>query len=128
MLRYVSTGVLSAFVSIFLYAHVVPQKTSPGLEKFSPTRIDWLTTTLEANLREELTQERGFSLDFTYNGNDPDTIIIYIRYLQDMDAVNREIMNMNIETARAVINTSAKRYGWENWVKVKEDIKPGKPN
>lgn len=119
MRKYLTIAVLSSFVSVFLYAHAVPQKASPGLERFSPTRIDWLTTTLQADLREELTRDRGFSMDLTYNGDEPGTVVIYIRYLPDMSPVGRA----DIETARSVIGTAAKRYGWENWVKVKEDIK-----
>lgn len=126
MRKYISTAVLSAFISVFLYARAVPQKTLPGSERFSPTRIDWLTTSLQANLRDELTQERGFSMDFTFHGDDPDTVLIYVRYLPDMSPVDRQVMNMEIETARTVIESNAKRYGWENWVKIKEDIKRSK--
>jgi hypothetical protein len=124
MRKYVTVAVLAAILSVFLYAHALPQKTPLGSAQFSPTRIDWLTTTLQANLREELTQERRFSMDLTFNGDDPDTVVIYVRYLGDMAPGDRKIMNMDIETARNVINTTVRRYGWESWVKIKEDIKP----
>ena len=127
MLKFVATAVLSAFVSVFLYARMEPQKVSPGSERFSPTRIDWLVTSLQADLREEMTQDRGYSMDFTYSGADPDTIIVWVRYLPNMAPVKRQNMNSSIETARNVINTTTKRYGWEDWVKVKEEIQSGKP-
>ena len=44
---------------------------------------------------------------------------LYVRYLPD---VNREIMNINLASARKVIAMEAKSYGWTAWLKTKEDI------
>jgi hypothetical protein len=92
-------------------------KIPSGSRAFHTTRIDWLTTTLQAALRESATQENGFDLEIT----DPDseTVLIYVRYAPD---VNRTIMNMSIETAHKVIESTVKSYGWQDWVKVKEDV------
>ena len=89
----------------------------PGAEPYIPTRIDWLTTVLQASLRTERLQEDGYLLQIT--SPDSETILIYVRYLP---TVNREIMNTGIESAREVIKITANSYGWGKWLKVREDI------
>lgn len=95
----------------------------PGLVPFTPTRIEWLTTVLQASLRVDLTEENKFLLQIA--NPDSQTILIYVRYLPD---VNREVMNMTIESSREVIKITAKSYGWDNWVKAREDIQRGAPS
>jgi hypothetical protein len=90
----------------------------PGLEPFTPTRIDWLSTQLEASLRTENLREDGFFMHVVQSG--PETVTIYVRYLP---TVNREAMNLMIDSARKVIAINAKSYGWDGWLKVNEDIK-----
>ena len=99
------------------YAYARPQTKSPGLQPFTPTRIDWLTTTLQASLRSDELYTEGFLLDIT--SRDPETVLIYVRYRAN---VNREAMNISIDVAREVIQTTTKRYGWDSWVKVREDV------
>jgi hypothetical protein len=122
MKKYVSVAVLSAVVSAFIYAHAVPQKTSPGMEPFTPVRIDWLVTTLQANLRESRLDDKKFTLNIT--ASDPETVDIYVRYLPTVD---RRTMNLSIETARKLILIKSKSYGWDGWVKIKEDVEPADP-
>jgi len=123
MKKYISVAVLSAIISIFVYAHAGPQKNSPGAERFTPTRIDWLVTTLQANLREEITSDRPYSIDIAHS--DSETVLIYVRYFSDAD---RTLMNEDIDTARSVIHITAKSYGWDGWVKIKEeDVELAKP-
>jgi len=80
-------------------------------------RIDWLTTTLQASLRTDAVETEGYDLDIT--SPDPETILIYVRYLPN---VNREAMNITLVTTRKVIDITAKSYGWDSWLKVREDI------
>ena len=94
----------------------------PGAEPHVPTRIDWLTTVLQASLRVEMTEQNGYLLQIA--NPDTETILIYVRYLP---SVNREVMNMNIDSARKVIQITAKSYGWDSWVRVREDIQMGTP-
>jgi hypothetical protein len=115
--KYLAVAVLSASVSILVFANAQPQKPSPGSQPFTPTRIDWLTTTLQASLRDESLQTGGFDLQIT--SSDPETVVIYVRYSTD---VNRKAMNISMDAARKVIELTAKRYGWEKWVKVREDV------
>jgi hypothetical protein len=93
----------------------------PGAERFTPTRIDWLTTALQADLREDITNEHPFLLAITHS--DSETILIYVRYRPDVDPRN---MNLEIETARKVIQMTAKSYGWDSWLKVREDVQMAK--
>jgi hypothetical protein len=120
-MKYLAVALLSASVSVFAFAKARPQKASPGTELFTPTRIDWLTTTLQASLRDEQLQTSGFLLQIT--SPDPETILIYVRYLPNVD---RYAMNSSIDAARDVIHMTARSYGWDEWVKVREDIKPAK--
>jgi hypothetical protein len=115
--KYLSVAVVSASVSVFVFANAHAQRLSPGVQPFVPSRIDWLTTTLQASLRDDQMQTTGFQLQIT--SPDPETVLIFVRYLPD---VNREVMNTSIDAARQVIQITAKSYGWEKWVKVREDI------
>jgi hypothetical protein len=121
MKKYISVAVLSAIFSVFVYSHAAPQKKSPGAELFTPTRIDWLATTCQANLREEMTSDRPYSVDITYR--DAETVLIYVRYFANVD---RTLMNKDIDTARSVIHITARSYGWDEWVKIKEDVELAK--
>jgi hypothetical protein len=48
------------------------QKYHPGAEPFTPTRIDWLVTTLQASLRQDGTVDNPFDLNIT--DTDPETL------------------------------------------------------
>jgi hypothetical protein len=118
MWRHVTGALVAACVSIFVYAYAAtPQATSPGLQPFTPTRIDWLTTTLQASLRQEAIDTDGYLIEITTPN--PDTILIYVRYTPK---VNRQAMNISIEAARQAIQITVKKYGWDDWVKIRENI------
>lgn len=93
----------------------------PGLEPYIPTRVEWLALAVNSQVRQDITQESLFTLSVV--NSDHETLVIYVRY---HSTVNRQIMNMAIDTARKVIAIRAKGYGWENWVHVREDIELGK--
>jgi len=61
--------------------------------------------------------ENGFQLEIT--SPDPETILIYVRYLADVD---RQAMNIVIDADRKVIKITARSYGWDKWLKIREDI------
>lgn len=112
-----SVALLLLFFTLPVFAKTNPQTLQPGLRPYTPTRIDWLTTTLQASLRDEEMQTNGFTLQITSPNSN--TILIFVRYLPD---VNRKVMNMSIDTARQVIQITAKSYGWDKWVQIREDI------
>jgi hypothetical protein len=117
MKKYILVAALSAIVSVFIYAHAAPQKSSPGSQPFTPTRIDWLTTTLQANLRKDITGQKPYSLDIV--PTDSETIVISVRYVPGVDG---SVMKNDIDTARKQIQVTVKRYGWDDWVRIKEDV------
>jgi hypothetical protein len=119
--KYLTVAVLSAFLSVFIFARAQQERVSPGAQPFVPTRIDWLTTTLQASLRDDQMQTTGFLLQIT--SPDPETVLIYVRYVPD---VNREVMNTSIDVARRVIQITARGYGWDKWVKIREDVQLAK--
>lgn len=108
---------------LFCYLFVItalaqPAKAAPpGLQSYVPTRIEWLSLVLNSQLRQDATVDNPFSVNIV--NTDHETILIFVRYHPN---VNREIMNMAIDTAREVINITAKSYGWDKWVKIKERI------
>ena len=125
---YLLVGLCAAAVSVLVYSKVQAQNSkaqaqtlSPGSERFVPTRIDWLTTTLQASLRTDATETEGYDLEITTP--DPETILIYVRY---SPTVNRQAMNITVDSTRKVIDMAAKSYGWDSWLKVREDIQLAK--
>src|SRR5678816_989935 len=77
------------------------EKQAPleGWKPYTPTRLEWFAVTMNAGLRVELSEANGYSLDFVPIQNE-DSILIYVRYLP---TVNRQVMNMSIDSARKVI-------------------------
>lgn len=96
-------------------------KPPPGLQPYHPTRIEWLSLVLNSQLRQDATTDSPFSLNIV--NSDHETILIFVRY---HPSVSREIMNMAIETAREVTSITAKSYGWDKWVKIKERVEPNR--
>ena len=88
-----------------------------GSAPYTPTRIEWLTLTLESQLRHDATQADPYVLHIVSTGDD--TITIYVRYFSGMD---RSILNEAIETAKKVAYITAKGYGWTSWLKLKEKV------
>lgn len=109
-------------VCVFQAIHprtVTAQKNlPPGLEPYTPTKIEWMTLECQSALRQYDTLEgSGYFLDIT--SPDSETVLIYVRHTPQ---VVREEMNTSIDGARKVIQIIAKRHGWEGWIKVKEDV------
>jgi hypothetical protein len=107
--------------TLYLFALTLsPTATNhPGFESYNPARIEWLRLEAQADLREDYTKNRGFSLGIADSG--PETLTIYVRYDSDVD---RTEMNKDIDAARKVIEMSAKSYEWDGWLRIKEDVAP----
>ena len=86
---------------------------------YTPSRLSWLAVDLNANLRVPMSVNNGYLMTFVPVENE-DTILIYVRYLP---SVNREAMNIVLNSAREVISIRAKVHGWTSWLKVKEDVR-----
>jgi len=94
------------------------RKLSPGLESYTPTKMEWLIMDLQANGRTYLISDSEYSLDYL-NSTDAETVTIFVRYRPN---INREGMNIAIDTAKYVIQSTAKRHKWDDWVKIREDV------
>lgn len=94
---------------------VQPIPSRPGLAPYSPTEGEWLALVMRAGLRREASPDQPYSLDIILM--DPETLQIVVRY---QPTVNRDNMNRAIAAARDAIRSTAKGYGWEKWVKIRE--------
>lgn len=95
-----------------------PQTPSrPGLRPYTPTKIEWLALAVNSQLRQNASADFPFSLSVVQS--DHETLLIFVRH---HTTVNREIMNRTIDAAREVITSTAKSYGWDNWVKIRERV------
>ena len=88
-----------------------------GYKGYTPSRLEWLAVELNASHRVDLHGSLDYLMTFVPIEKS-DTILIYVRYLR---SVNREVMNLNIDSVRKVIDMIAKRHGWY-WLNVKENI------
>jgi hypothetical protein len=99
-----------------------PAKAShPGQAAYTPKRMEWLTTTLQAQLRKDMTDGSKFLVQIV--AKDSETLVLYVRYLAD---VNKDAMNIQLNADREVIKLTAKAYGWDKWLVVQEDIQQAK--
>ena len=62
----------------------------------------------------------GYNFTLDVVATDPETITIRVEYTSNVD---RKIMNQHIDDARQAIQIAAKGYGWDSWVKTREDIR-----
>lgn len=98
------------------------QPERPGLKPYVPTRIEWLALMVESTVRQPMTAESLFTLNVAYS--DHETIVILVRHMPN---VNRSIMNASIDAARRVTEITAKSYGWDSWVKIREQVESTEP-
>lgn len=96
-----------------------PTPSRPGQALYIPTEGEWLAVTMRAGLRREASPDQPYSLDIILV--DPETLQIVVRY---QPTVNRESMNRTIAAAQEAIKSTARSYGWEKWVKIRETIEP----
>ena len=89
-----------------------------GLEKYIPTRLEWLALQLnDLFRRDDIVQDR-FSIYYA-PGIDGESIHVRVNYFDDVD---KEIMNEWINRSKISVLTMAKLYGWSSWIKVEVDV------
>lgn len=89
----------------------------PGLTPYTPTKIEWLALDVRSQLQQDASADSPFFLSVVHV--DHETLLISVRYLP---TVNREMMSSTIDSTRKVIMATAKSYGWDNWVKIREQV------
>jgi hypothetical protein len=100
-------------------------QNKPGITPYTPTKIEWLALTVNAQLQYERHAEDLYEV-FVIQA-DHETLEILIRDHLGQSSRHRgttklEIMKSQIKTTRDLIMATAKRYGWENWVRIREPV------
>lgn len=98
------------------------KENHPGLTPYIPTQIEWLALIADSVVHHKATIEEPFFISVIHE--DHETLQIFVRYSSN---VNREIMNLTIDSAREIIRMKAKSYGWQNWVKIRERVEKFPP-
>lgn len=88
-----------------------------GLAPYTPTQIEWLALIVNSYLRHEATADNPYDLSVVQE--DHETLLIVVRY---HPTLNREMMNGIIDSAREAIRSRAKSYGWDKWIKIRENV------
>lgn len=94
-----------------------------GSKLYTPTRLEWLAVDLNARMRRDVSAENEFTMAFVAVESE-NAILIYVDYLP---SVNRQVMNLAVDTARRVISMESKSKGWSSWLKVKERVEMTEP-
>ena len=89
-------------------------ENAPGLERYTPTRLDWLLVLLNARFQIE----HPFRLYFK-TGNDGKSICVVVSHSANVD---KSLVNEWIHRAKDVVLEVAASYGWDSWLEVKVDI------
>ncbi|TKB88561.1 MAG: hypothetical protein E8D41_16350 [Nitrospira sp.] len=120
-----------------LLAMEQPMADQPGLTPYTPTKIEWLALTVNSQLQYEHHATDPYEL-FVVQA-DHDTLQIFIQYLPAVYPRARAgdprpfptgdpgTMKQKIKAAREKIMATAKRYGWDTWVKIQEPVESSAP-
>lgn len=92
---------------------------APGLEKYVPTRLEWLALQLNDLFRRDDVIQDRFMIYYR-PGIDGESICVQVIYLDDAD---EKIMDMWISRSKAYALEMAELYGWSSWIKVEVDVK-----
>src|SRR5580765_315798 len=97
----------------------------PGLTPYTPRKIEWLALTVNAQLQHERHAEDLYEVFVVQAGHETLEILIQDHLGQSSrhrGTTKLEIMKSQIKTTRELIMAPAKRYGWENWVRIREPV------
>ena len=88
---------------------------SPGLEPYTPTKLEWLQ--LEAQI--ELAENAASCYAVNVTKREPDTIVVVVPYMRCMTAEGaRVVAEAEVEEVRFL----AQKHGWNAWVKIEKDV------
>jgi hypothetical protein len=110
-------AVVGFAISVSSISKAASESDKPGLAPYVPMRIEWLALVTNSIVRQELSAESPFSLGVVEA--DHETLVIFVLY---RPTVNRESLNKAIDNARKIIMKTAKGYGWDKWVKIREKV------
>lgn len=92
----------------------------PGLEGYTPTRLEWLANMLNTLFRYEFLKDQGANL-FYMAAEDGESITIVVR---PGNSISKENMDETIDHAKKMVKAVAGLYGWDEWVEVKVQLFP----
>ena len=87
---------------------------APGLQEYTPTRLEWLTVVLNSVYPQDRLGRDGIELRYI-TAKDGESIEVYARYYADMD---KEYVHKQIDVAKRFALRIARNYGWDSWLKV----------
>lgn len=114
---------LVAYGCLGIVSYAQDERSRPGLAGYTPSRIEWLALAVNSIVHHRVNGENPYTLDVIQA--DHETLLIHVRYYSTVD---REAMNLDIDSTRKVIMIAAKSYGWEEWVKVREHVEMYEPS
>lgn len=97
-----------------------------GEERYTPTRLEWVVVNIQSKFPMLLSQLRMLQnlggvddIRVFFEGREPDTVRVIVRYLKGVDG---EVVRLLVEEIKRDITDLAKHYGWESWLKVEVDL------
>jgi hypothetical protein len=96
------------------------------VERYTPTRLEWLVLNIETKIPMLLSQLRRLKdlktvddIRVFLKAKEPDTVFVVTRYVKD---VPKDVVQVLYEEIKREALEIAKRYGWDSWVKVEWDV------
>ena len=93
-------------------------KKAPGLEKYTPTRLEWLANMLNTLFPYNHLREQDSDL-FYMASRDGKSIIVIFRYSPRLP---KEIIDEVTDHAKKTVMRLARLYDWDSWVEVVDDV------
>ncbi|MDE0086200.1 MAG: hypothetical protein OXU23_10840 [Candidatus Poribacteria bacterium] len=87
---------------------------APGLEKYTPTRLDWLTVMLNAQFSYDNVVSDRFTLSYL-PGVDGKSLSVIVKHFADAD---KERMEERIDLAKKAVSAVSEMYNWDSWLEV----------
>ena len=89
--------------------------TGPGMEPFTPTKLQWLTLELNATLSAQEFQQSWF---LRFDSHAPDQIVMEITY--NSARTNQELMKRIATVSKGAAEGIIKDYGFDSWAKIED--------
>ena len=89
---------------------------SPGLEPYTPTKLEWLQLEAQIELAENAS---CYAVNVTKR--EPDTIVVVVPYMPCMTAESAPVV---AEADTEEVRSLARQHGWNAWVKIEKDVHP----
>lgn len=106
--------ILAALAALTLGCDTHSSTSTPGLEPYAPTKLEWLEVEGQTELSENTS---CYSVNITRRA--PDTIVVVVPYKQ---CTNEDSARVVAVQGMEAIRLLAQAHGWKSWVKVEKDV------